>query len=209
MMLKDLSAGDEFEYVTTKPTYRSGKFLVLGDDNSYLRPIAVDACRFLFSYATKKVVRHFEKQEVIKKGVVMKSQNQMGHFVGWEFGVPVTVHSQFVGDTVTGRLIQETEKYFRILNSDRGITSHNKSGYYYELIPHQAEGREPAYPVCKNDCNTAYCNARVNGIMSFPVFGGTSNNRVKPVPFATLIIDGKTIELSAETTAELKKKLGV
>ena len=210
MMLKHLKPGDEFEYVTTKPAYRSGRFLVLGDDNSYLRPVAVGNCRFLFSYFTKKVVRHYEEQEVIKKEANMKSQNQMGHFIGWKFGVPVRVLSKSEGEfPEVEYLIHETANCFRIIHATGGTNWCRKEYFHYKLIPHQAEGREPAYPVCKNDCNTTYCNARVNGLMSFPVFGGTSNSSVKPVSTATLNIDGRIIELSAEITAELKKKLGV
>ncbi|KKL55656.1 hypothetical protein LCGC14_2253230 [marine sediment metagenome] len=144
----------------------------------------------------------------------MKSQKEMGHFIGWKFGVPVKVYEHNPGgvnypEYEEARLIKENGKTFIIMYSDQRLGYRSKQNFHYELIPHQAEGREPAYPVCKNDCNTAYCNARVNGLMSFPVFGGTSNNRVKLTPLATLDIDGKIIELSAETTAELKKKLGI
>ena len=140
----------------------------------------------------------------------MKSQKEMGHFIGWKFGVPVKVSGRHNLTPYTDQvlLIKETDRDFTVQFTNF-IKVYSKQHYCYELIPHQIEGREPAYPVCKNDCNTTYCNARVNGLMSFPVFGGTSNNRVKLTPLATLDIDGKIIELSAETTAELKKKLGI
>ncbi len=162
------------------------------------------------------VTAFINDQNRIKKlrGDNMKSQKEMGHFIGWKFGVPVRIHERNPGgnnypEYEEARLVNETSEEFVIMfdSGVRGIR--DKRYFHYELIPHQAEGREPAYPVCKNDCNTAYCNTRVNGLMSFPVFGGTSNNRVKLTPLATLNIDGKTIELSAETTAELKKKLEI
>ena len=162
------------------------------------------------------VTAFINDQNRIKKlrGDNMKSQKEMGHFIGWKFGVPVRVYERNPGgnnypEYEEARLIGENDNSFTLLFDSGSIRFRRKQNFHYELIPHQAEGREPAYPVCKNDCNTTYCNARVNGLMSFPVFGGTSNNRVKLTPLATLNIDGKTIELSAETTAELKKKLGV
>ena len=97
-------------------------------------------------------------------------ENKMGHFTNWKFGVPVRVSSRGYSLPYTAGkvlLIKETKCIFTVM-FENFIKEYNKAVYCYELIPHQTEGCEPAYPVCKNDCNTAYCNAKVNGLMSFP-----------------------------------------
>ncbi len=211
MMLKHLKPGDEFEYVTTKPAYRSGKFLVLGDDNSYLRPVAVDNCRFLFSYGIQKVVRHFGEQEIIKKGTAMKSQKEMGHFIGWKFGVPVKIlNTRGVHINDFMYLIDETTLHFMAMSIAGNVEVYSKSNRSYELIPHIVchAAFSPRYPVCQSPKRIAYCNSGI-GKPQMAQIDSCDVISVKPFPVATLNIDGKTIELSAETTAELKKKLGV
>ena len=208
MMLKHLKPGDEFEYVTTKPAYRSGRFLMLDDDNSYLRPVAVDNCRFLFSYGTQKVVRHFGEQEIIKKGAAVKSQKEMNHFIGWKFGVPVKVQAQLQRHqkevSCDVKLIYEENKYFVVINYIGGVIVCDKDYYSYELIPHKYGAFSPRYPVLQSPSETVFCNSTEE--MSTT---GCTMLELKPYPTATLNIDGKTIELSAETTAELKKKLEI
>lgn len=206
-LLKDLNPGDEFEYVNTKPAYRVGKFLVLGDDDSYLRPVAIATCRFLFSYVTKKVVRHYEEQEVIKKENNMKTENKMGHFVGWKFGVPVRIflHGRRVKEYC--RLTHESDVSFRAVNDGGGGTYYLKlDGYTYELIPHRYGGNKngPRYPICETPEYTSFCNPG-NRMTTLDSYGG----KMELYPAATPIIDGKTIELSAETTANIKAELGI
>lgn len=210
-LLKDLIPGDEFEYVNTKPAYRVGKFLVLGDDNSYLRPVAVDICRFLFSYTTKKVVHHFEEQEVIKKETNVKTENKMGHFVGWKFGIPVRVYEHNPGgvnypEYEEGRLVHEYDKGFVIIFDGERLGYRLKHNFHYELIPHKAGVCEPRYPVCQSNENTAYCNADHDGMSRLNVYHKLD---LVPISTATLTIDGKTIELSAGTTANIKAELGI
>ena len=141
----------------------------------------------------------------------MKSQKEMGHFINWRFGVPVKVHAILQKDqeAVSGeiRLVDEADSYFVIMNKKYGTcVICNKNYYDYELIPHKAGVVSgPRYPVCQSTFNAAYCNADESGMSKL----GTHYEQLEPVSIATLNIDGKTIELSAETTAELKKKLGV
>ena len=212
MILKNLKPGDIFGYIDGSPEFLSGTFMRMHECNTYTKPLMKKNCVVIMDLYDGMMHVHSDRREV---NVISKSEetmeNKMGHFIGWKFGVPVRVSSRSYSLPYTAGkvlLIKETEDTFTVM-FESFIKEYNKAAYCYELIPHQAEGRGPAYPVCKNDCNTTYCNARVNGLMSFPVFGGISNNRVKLTPLATLNIDGKTIELSAETTAELKKKLEI
>ncbi len=210
MKLSDLNPGDIFRYEDGCIEFLSGTFMRMDESNSYIRPITQKRCVFIIDMNTGVVHRHADHRKVTiisKSEDNMKSQKQMNHFIGWKFGVPVKVHLQCAEDAITGWLIQETENYFRILNSNSGITSFNKLRYYYELIPYKAGVvKGPRYPVCQSTVNAAYCNADEAGMTKL----GVHYEHLKPIiSIATLNIDDKTIELSAETTAELKKKLGV
>ncbi len=216
MKLSDLNPGDEFEYVYTIPVYHQGKFLVLDTVGSYLRPAAKVASRFIFSYATKKVVNHFVELEIIKKGANVKSQKQMGHFVGWKFGVPVKVNAKCQKDqnAVSGnsRLIDESNSIFIIVVQRGGVVICNKDYYSYELIPHRYNysggSNEPRYPICISPKFTAFCNS-LNEIVHLEALFTKTHKFVPIPPAATITIDGKTIELSAETTANFKEQLGI
>ena len=143
------------------------------------------------------------------KDLLAGDEFEMDHFIGWKFGVPVKIFNRYNELIGEGRLTRESGFSFSIYWDAGGHDNLAKKNFHYELTPHQQDGSGPVYLVCKNDYNTVYCNARVNGLMSFPVFGGAPNNDVKPYSTATFNIDGKTIKLSAEATAELKKKLGI
>lgn len=139
----------------------------------------------------------------------------MGHFINWRFGVPVKVFQcgQQIGNNDNWLLINETKNMFITVNPD---TLYIRSFYkipvpgisqaYYELIPHKYNTFSPRYPVCQTSDYTAFC---YDGDEITILDAG----KVKLTPYSdsviVLTIDGKTIELSAETTAELKKKLGV
>ena len=137
-------------------------------------------------------------------------KNSMGHFVGWTFGVPVKVRAKLQDDqeAVSGetRLIHEDEHYFDILTENGAQASCSKNYFYYELIPYKYPGFSPRFPVCQNKNETAFCNSTYNMTCI-----GVTLLTMKPYsyPVATLNIDGKTIELSAETVANLKKELGI
>ncbi len=140
----------------------------------------------------------------------MKSQKEMGHFIGWKFGVPVRVYERNPGGRnyskyEEAKLIKEDGKTFIIMYNDQRLGYRSKQNFHYELIPYKAGGLNPRYPICSNSSYVAYCNG--GGVMQ--ELDRLKTSSLKPYPVATLNIDGKTIELSAETTAELKKKLGV
>ncbi len=137
-------------------------------------------------------------------------ENEMGHFIDWKFGVPVRIYEHNPGgynypEYEEARLIDENDSSFILLYDNGDVGFRKKQNFHYELIPHQQDGNGPVYPVCQGEYNTVYSNAQNNPHQ----FGGIVNLRIRPTLIATLNIDGKTIELSAETTTELKKKLGV
>ena len=203
LLLKDLKPGDVFEYVDAAKSYRRGKFLVL-DPNSEKDGI------FIFSDVTNKTCRHWGQLDVnlIPKIKENNMKNSMGHFINWRFGVPVKVHAQLQEDqeAVSGdvRLIREDGHYFNILTKNGIQVLCNKNFYSYELIPHKYSNYSSRYPVCSSPDFTAFCNSR-SQMTTFDAVG----EKLQPYPVATPTINGKTIELSAETTAELKKKLGI
>ncbi len=241
-LLKDLIPGDEFEYVNTAPGYRKGRFLVLNTMGSYLRPVATDKCRFLYSFTAKKVVNHFVEQEIILKKFVneavtipcypnvtafindqnrikleeanMKSQKQMGHFVGWKFGVPVKIYEHDPGgrnypEYEEARLIYEGDKIFVVVFNNKTMGSRSKQNFHYELIPHKYSSQfidsfeySPRYPVCQAPEYTAFYND--DDTISVLDAGKV---KLYPTVAATLNIDGEVIELSAETAANIKAKL--
>ncbi len=144
----------------------------------------------------------------------MKSQKEMGHFIDWEFGVPVRVQAkhQVNQEAVSGeaRLIDEDLSTFIIVHGRGGVIVCHKQYYYYELIPHKYGGPSggafsPRYPVCSTPNYTAFCNAQ-NQMTSLDAGKGYG---FKQYSTATLIIDGEIIELSAEIAADLKSKLEV
>ncbi|KKN48382.1 hypothetical protein LCGC14_0653290 [marine sediment metagenome] len=147
----------------------------------------------------------------------MKSQKEMGHFIGWKFGVPVRVYEHNPGgvnypEYEEARLIEENGKIFIIMYSDQKLGYRSKQNFRYELIPHIVceAAFSPRYLICQSPERIAYCNSSIGEpqmaqIDSCDVF----SVKLYPAIAATLNIDGKTIELNAETTAELKKKLGV
>lgn len=139
----------------------------------------------------------------------MKSEKSMGHFNGWQFGVPVRVYEINPGGIqrcVEARLISEADNYFAITFGNMQIGIRNKANFYYELIPYNCAGYKNRYPVCLTPGESVYCNySGEMGEMS--TFYGVPKQM--PIPTTTLIIDGKEIQLSAETVARLKKELGV
>ena len=142
----------------------------------------------------------------------MKSQKQMGHFIGWKFGVPVRIlNIRGVQVQHFMYLIDETENYFRVMSIAGGFKVLSKTNCSYELIPHKYNypggANEPRYPICESPGYTAFCNS-LNEIVHLEALS-TAVYKFVSMSAATITIDGKTIELSAETTAELKKKLGV
>ncbi len=151
-------------------------------------------------------------QNRIKKlrGNNMKSQKEMNHFIGWKFGVPVrilNIRSVQIDDFMY--LIDETKSYFTAMSRAGNAEVFSKSNRSYELIPHTVCGAfNPRYPVCQNSKRTAYCNSNI-GEQQMTQIDSNSTSDIKLYPTATLNIDGKIIELSAETTAELKKKLEI
>lgn len=138
-----------------------------------------------------------------------QNMNVMGHFNGWQFGVPVKVHGLFMGtlSTLTRaniRLIDETSSHFKTID-EHGMTTYSKGQFYYELIPYKTNTLKLRYPVCITSMETVYCNAGDEmGLMTTQI----APLKVALKPTATLIIDGKEIQLSAETAARLKKELG-
>lgn len=208
MRLKNLEPGDEFVYLHANYDYREGRFLVLGSDSSYLQMSATKSSRFIFSFTTKKVVNHFEGEEVIKKEANVKSQNQMGHFIGWKFGVPVRVSSRnHLSSYTEGQvlLIEETENTFTV-KFEYLVKTYNKKVYSYELIPYKySDVMSPRYPVCLSPNRTAFCNSENN-----MTYLDTTTKPFYKYPTVKLVLeDGREIRLSAETTAILKAQLGV
>ena len=132
----------------------------------------------------------------------------MNHFIGWKFGVPIQVFSKYAHPTTQeGLLIYEDETTFSTVLSTGALWGFKKCNSHYELIPYRNYDSSPRYPVCVNKENAVYCNAW--GKMSALSNLSTKDLVKIPKTAATFTIDGKTIELSAETTAKLKKKLGV
>jgi len=204
--LKDLQPGDEFEYVYTVPVYRQGKFLVLDTAGNYLRPAAKIASRFIFSYATKKVVNHYVELEVIKKEATVKSQKQMGHFIGWKFGVPVRILNIRGAEIYPlTYLISESEKYFEVLSVAGGLEVFSKDNRSYELIPYKYGNiMNPRYPVCSSPDKTAFCNA-----MNCMTGLDSTGDVLKEYPTAKLVLeDGTEIKLSTETIEALRQQFG-
>ena len=204
MRLSDLSVGTEFEYINSVRSFRRGRFLVLNSEGNYLRPSSRIGCVFIYSFTAKAVCNHWgglEVNEISKLEETVK--NTMGHFIGWEFGVPVRVgdkQNEFAFRE--GRLTRETAIGFSVHWVKGGQCNLRKAGFYYELIPHNTEyGSGPIYPICQREDGVG---PHLN--KSLRTFAGVSDT-LRSIPAATLNIDGKTIELSAETTAELKKKL--
>ena len=156
-------------------------------------------------------------QNRIKKlrGNNMKSQKEMNHFIGWKFGIPVKVVAKNQADqriaSGEARLVDEDANYFSIIRRNGEVRVRNKQNFYYELIPHKynypGDTNKSRYPICESPEYTAYCNC-LNEMVHLEALT-TKTYKFVPIPVATLNIDGKTIELSAETTAELKKKLGI
>ena len=206
--LKDLKPGDEFEYAEATQIYRQGKFLVLNSEGKYFWSATRDDCVFIFSFLTKKVCQHWGLLDV---NIISKPEkimeNKMGHFIGWKFGVPVKVSSRHILTPYTDQvlLIKETDRDFTVQFTNF-IKVYSKQHYCYELIPYRVSGHNDfIYLVCHNDAYITFCNFAQH----LKAFESVHESYVKPIPSATLNIDGKTIELSVETTAELKKKLGV
>ena len=138
-------------------------------------------------------------------------ETNMNYFIGWKIGIPVKVTAEYRGnqDAVRGevRLIDENASTFIIVVQRGGAVVCNKNYYHYELIPYEGGGVKPRYPVIQNKFRQAYCN--YGGDMETLTTVGLANMVRLPEEIATLIIDGKTIELSRETIDRLKKELGV
>ncbi len=138
----------------------------------------------------------------------MNTEKSMGHFTNWKFGVPVrTIWREIQAEVNTGRLIYETPTKFISVRDDGHFVTYQKSAYYYELISYKIAGATPRYPICQLPTDTgSYCNpyGNMERVSSY-----SGSPELIPEPTATLIIDGKEIELSAETVARLKKDLEV
>ncbi len=135
----------------------------------------------------------------------MKSQKEMGHFIGWKFGTPVrifNINGVQTDDFVY--LINETKMYFTVMSKAGNVEVFSKSNRSYELIPYKYSAFSPRYPVCSSPDFTAYCNAR----FQMTTLDSTSQ-KLQQYPTVTFAIDSITIKFSAETTAELKKELGI
>lgn len=155
-----------------------------------------------FEQRLKGYVRRWER--ILKKG------NNMNHFIGWKFGVPVRVLGKYadLGDD-EALLIFESPDIFRVLYRNGNFCSYKKLNFYYELIPYKVCGSfSPRYPVCQSPKRIAYCNSGI-GEPQMAQIDSSDIHSVKRYPTATLTIDGKTIELSRETIDRLKKELGV
>lgn len=139
----------------------------------------------------------------------MKSQKEMGHFIDWQFGVPVKIYHHNVIYSSDYLLVRETGHNFtvmsKIMNMGGQIVFKKADGCRYELIPYKYNMHSPRYPVCQTLEYTAFCNS--HGFMDY--VGVNESDKLWPYSTATLIIDGKTIELSNETVTNLKKELGI
>ena len=171
-----------------------------------------------FSQGRARYVANYDR--LFRKENNMK--NSMGHFTGWKFGVPVKVYAKSLAEysydsVITSeevRLIAEDDSTFTMIfyyKKQTGCAVRLKQDYYYELIPHKICGAfSPRYPVCQNSKRVAYCNSSMGEPQMAQIDSNSVRNlKLYPIATATFTIDGKTIELSAETTAELKKKLGI
>lgn len=140
----------------------------------------------------------------------MKNSKNMGHFTGWKFGVPVRIYEHNPGgcnypEYEEARLVNENDEHFMIVFNSGVIGSRSKQNFHYELIPHKAGSMNPRYPICQAaKGNTTYCNQ--GGVMSY---FDTLHQPLKRYPAAIIVIDGKTIELSAETIANIKAEVGI
>ena len=134
-------------------------------------------------------------------------ENKMGHFIDWKFGVPVKVwEADYSEEKFEGRLVWEDDSGFRVITESGNLAYCRKTSYIYELIPYKYEVYSPRYPVCQSSDWTAFCNSG----NQMPILdAGAVNMERYPEKIVILTIDGKIIELSAETVAELKKKLGI
>ena len=207
MKLSDLNPGDVFRYLDGRPEFLSGLFMKMHQKNTYISPMTKKRRNFIISLNDGMPYNHADRREVeiILKYKERTMENKMNHFIGWKFGVPVKVYNRN-GIINEGRLTRESVNCFSIYWTSGGHVNLSKTLFRYELIPHKAGVVSgPRYPVCQSTFNAAYCNADESGMSKL----GTHYEQLEPVSIATLNIEGKTIELNAETTAELKKKLGV
>ena len=209
MKLSDLNPGDVFRYLDGRPEFLNNLFMKMHQKNTYISPMTKKRRNFIISLNDGMPYNHADRREVeiILKYKERTMENKMNHFIGWKFGVPVRVSSRNYSLPYTDQvlLINEDENTFTVVFTNF-IKQYTKEVYSYELIPHKAGVVSgPRYPVCQSTFNAAYCNADESGMSKL----GTHYEQLEPVSIATLNIDGKTIELNAETTAELKKKLGV
>ena len=211
MKLSDLNPGDVFRYLDGRPEFLSGLFMKMHQKNTYISPMTKKRRNFIISLNDGMPYNHADRREVeiILKYKERTMENKMNHFIGWKFGVPVKVYNRN-GIINEGRLTRESVNSFSIYWTSGGHVNLSKTLFRYELIPYKYEGRSggvfnPRYPVCQAGRYIAFCNANNQMI----ALDAGENYEFKPYLATTLIIDGKTIELSAETTAELKKKLGI
>ena len=213
MKLSDLNPGDVFRYLDGRPEFLSGLFMKMHQKNTYISPMTKKRRNFIISLNDGMPYNHADRREVeiILKYKERTMENKMNHFIGWKFGVPVKIQNRYNPNSkIESMLIWENDNGFRAITEAGPTTYYAKDTFTYELIPYTICGTfSPRYPVCQSSKRIAYCNSGIGEpqmaqIDSCDVFS------VKLYPaIATLNIDGKTIELSAETTAELKKKLGV
>jgi len=132
----------------------------------------------------------------------------MDHFIDWKFGVPVKIYGKYSNPAEREvLLISETKITFSAIAPSGALHQYPKCNFYYELIPYKLATNGIRYPICENSKEWAYCNREDE----MGVFGNTphKDNLVRRKSPVTINIDGKTVTLSDERVAELKKKLGV
>lgn len=134
------------------------------------------------------------------------AKKYMGYFAGWSFGVPVRIFSAAGTYLADARLIHEDSTRFWVLYASGEVALVNKKLWYYELIPY-TYNNFTRYPVCQSLKEVSYCNALDETFRFFDCELGEIIPALEPI--ATLILNGKEIQLSAETAARLKKELGV
>ncbi len=209
MRLSDLNPGDVFRYLDGRPEFLSGLFMKMHQKNTYISPMTKKHCNFIISLNDGMPYNHADRREVeiILKYKERTMENKMNHFINWRFGVPVRIQNRYNPNSkIESMLIWENDNGFRAITETGPTTYYAKDTFTYELIPYTYDNvMSPRYPVCHTaKGRTSFCNS--GNEMGFL---DNTSSKFDKYSIATLTIDGKIIELSAETTAELKKKLGV
>jgi hypothetical protein len=208
--LRDLPTKSVYEYVYKDKSWNRSVYAVMYSGSYVFHGQHKEGYVFVADIKTGKVCHHRGELAVLfiddKK---KKVEVSMDHFVGWKFGVPVKISGKDNNpDEREQLLIFENGQYFKVLNKLGHITVFRKASHYYRPIPFCVPDttlypRRPRYPVCQTPSTTASCNNV--GIME----GLATTVPLEKIPAATLNIEGREIELSDETVAELKEQLGI